>query len=235
MATAERFTARQQQELRELPELREKLVDYLQDAHALEHNVLRMLDSMLATTTDPETRERLQRHRMDTERHERMVRERLEAHGAGPSLMTEVPAVVGAWLKGVGDMMRPDKPGKNARDGFVTEHVEIAAYSLLEQLALRAGDLETARVARFILEDEQDMARCIAARWGRFVGLSLRDAGLPAGGGRGGAAGRAAGRGFVGGGVAARLGLFAAVLAVGVGGYLVSQALSRRPARGDGG
>src|SRR5439155_1867620 len=141
--------------------LEEKLVGYLQDAHALEQNVLRMIDSMIATTTDAAVLARLRLHRAETERHERIVRGRLEAHGAGPSLAAEVPAIMGAWLKGVGDLMRPDKPVKNARDAFVTEHVEIAAYALLERLAERAGDLETVRAARFIRDEEEMMARSI--------------------------------------------------------------------------
>jgi ferritin-like metal-binding protein YciE len=157
--------------------LEEKVIDYLQDAHAMEQNVVRMLESMMATTSDPEVLHQLKRHHMDTERHERMLRERLEALGSCPSLTAEVPAIFTAWMKGLGDRMRSDKPGKNARDGYITEHVEIAAYALLEQLADRAGDLETARVARFIREDEEEMARWIAARWGRFVDLTLEEGG----------------------------------------------------------
>jgi ferritin-like metal-binding protein YciE len=157
--------------------LEEKVIDYLQDCHAMEQNVLRMLDSMIATTSDSEVLHQLKRHRMDTERHEHMLRERLEALGSCPSLMAEVPAVFTAWLKGLGDRLRGDKPGKNARDGYITEHVEIAAYSLLEQLADRAGDLETARVARFIREDEEEMAQWIASRWGRFIDLTLEEGG----------------------------------------------------------
>jgi ferritin-like metal-binding protein YciE len=159
--------------------LEEKVIDYLQDAHAMEANVLRMLDSMISTTSDPEVLHQLKRHRMDTERHGRMLQERLEALGSGPSFTAEAPAILGAWLKGLADKVRTDKPGKNARDGYITEHVEIAAYSLLEQLADRAGDLETARVARFIRDDEVGMARWIADRWGRFIDLTLQEGNCP--------------------------------------------------------
>jgi ferritin-like metal-binding protein YciE len=158
--------------------LQEKVIDYLQDAHAMESNVLRMLDSMISTTNDPEVLHQLKRHRMDTERHGRMLRERLEALGRRVSLTEEVPAVLGAWLKGLADKLRTDKPGKNARDGFVTEHLEIAAYALLERLAERAGDLETARVARFIRDDEEEMARWIASQWDRFIDLTLEEGGF---------------------------------------------------------
>ena len=109
-------------------DLREKLIDYIQDAHAMEQNVLRMLDSMIATTKDNETVARLQQHRRESERHEQLMRGRLEALGKSPSMTAEATAIGGAMLKGVGDQMRTDKPGKNARDGYITEHTEIAAY-----------------------------------------------------------------------------------------------------------
>jgi ferritin-like metal-binding protein YciE len=159
-------------------DLREKLIDYLQDAHAMEQNVLRLLDSMISTTTDQETVARLKQHRGESEGHEQLIRGRLEAHGAAPSAVAEATAVFGALLKGAGDQVRPDKPAKNAKDGYVTEHLEIASYELLERLATRAGDPETAQVARTIRQDEEAMARWIAERWDKFVDLTLAEAGL---------------------------------------------------------
>src|SRR5215208_7114040 len=94
--------------------LREKLADYVEDAHAMEQNDLKMIDSMISTTDDPQMKEMLQTHKRKTE-----------------------------------------------------EHMEIAAYQLLERLADRAGDTETAEVARRNRADEEEMARRIDASWDR--------------------------------------------------------------------
>jgi ferritin-like metal-binding protein YciE len=158
--------------------IQDKLIDYLQDTHAMEQNVLRMLDGMIAQTTQPEALTQLRVHRLATERHERLVRERLEALGSGPSVLTDVPAIAGAWMKGLVDMLRSDKPGKMARDAYITEHVEIAAYALLERLAERAGDLQTTRLARDLGADERQMADWIEDHWDLFVDLTLEQAGI---------------------------------------------------------
>lgn len=158
--------------------LREKLVEYVEDAHAMERSVLRSLDSMIRTTDDPEIVEVLRHHKEETERHEQLLRERLQALGEDTSTRKEAQTVAGALLKGIGDVARTDKPGKNARDGYVTEHMEIAAYQLLERLAVRAGDSETAEVARRNRADEEAMARKIDANWDRFVDLTLAEAGI---------------------------------------------------------
>jgi len=158
--------------------LHEKLADYAEDAHAMEQNDLKMLDSMISTTDDPQVREMIEHHKGETEEHEQRLRERLEAMGRGTSTRKQAQAVGAALLKGVGDQARGDKAGKNARDGYMAEHLEIAAYQLLERLAQKAGDTETAEVARQNRADEEEMARRIDASWDRTLELTLEENGL---------------------------------------------------------
>jgi ferritin-like metal-binding protein YciE len=160
--------------------LQTKLGDYVEDAHAMETNVLQMLGSMISTTSDPEIRAELERHKEQTEAQEQRLRDRLEALGRSPSIRKETQTIVGALMKGVADQVRGDKPGKNARDGYVTEHMEIAAYELLERLAERAGDRETAEVARRNKREEEQMAEKIAANWDKFLDLTLDEEGIAA-------------------------------------------------------
>jgi ferritin-like metal-binding protein YciE len=155
--------------------LQQKLIDYIEDAHALEQNVSRMLDSMISTTDDPEITEMLRHHKEETERQEQRLRACLDALGAGTSTRKEAQTIVSALLKGTADQVRGDQAGKNARDGYVTEHMEIAAYQLLERLAERAGDTETAKVARQNRAEEEEMARKIDANWDRFLDLTLAE------------------------------------------------------------
>jgi ferritin-like metal-binding protein YciE len=158
---------------KEREDAREELVKHIDEAYAMEQNVLRMLDGMIETTDDSQMRRELQQHKRETERQAERLKERLEAHGEEPSTIKEAGGVLGALMKGVVDMARPDKPGRNARDGFATEHMEIASYELLERVAKRAGDTETAQVARQNRKEEREMARKIAASWDKVVDLTL--------------------------------------------------------------
>ena len=138
--------------------IQEKLVSYLKDTHALEQKSLQ--------TKDPRMRALFQHHHEETQEHKRLIRQRIEAHGQTVSKPKDLGGRFTAMAEGVGAMVGSDTPGRLARDGYVQEHTEVAAYELLCRVAERAGDTETAAVARQILQNEGQTAEKIAARLG---------------------------------------------------------------------
>ena len=158
--------------------IEEQLVKYIADAHALEQHVNAVLASALRMTDVPEVRGPVEHHKLETERHLRLLEERLQAHGASPSKVKDAGMALGALGLGIFERLRSDSVGKLARDAFVAEHLEIAAYEMLERVADRAGDKETADVARANKADEQAMAAKIAALWDLAVDLSLKEEGV---------------------------------------------------------
>jgi ferritin-like metal-binding protein YciE len=159
--------------------LNDQLVKHIDEAIAMEENVKRMLDGMIGTTDDPQVLDLLEHHKVETEEHSQRLRRRLEAHGASPSMAREATGILGALAKVPLDMVRGEKAGRNARDAYATEHMEIAAYQLLERVALRAGDEETAEVARRNRAEEEAMARKLDEHWDLFAEQSLREEGIP--------------------------------------------------------
>ena len=168
-----RAPAQRKEEDVTVDQARDQLIKHLDEGIAMEQNVVRMLDSMIQTTDDQEIKEALRQHKLETERHSDLLRERLESHGASPSIVREAGGILGAMMKGVLDLTRSERAGRNARDAYATEHMEIASYELLERIARRAGDEETAEVARRNRGDEERMAQTIAENWDRFAELSL--------------------------------------------------------------
>jgi ferritin-like metal-binding protein YciE len=158
-------------------QLKDQLVKHLDEALAMEQNVLRMLDGMIETTDDDEITSELRQHKLETEQHAERLERRLGAYDASPSTVREAAGIMGALLKSVVDMTRQEKAGRNARDGYATEHLEIASYELLERVAVKAGDEETAEVARQNRADEEKMAKKIESNWDKFAELSLKEQG----------------------------------------------------------
>ena len=136
----------------------ESLVKHIDEAYAMEQDVLRMLDGMIESTDDPQMRKDLEQHKQETEQQAERLKARLEAHDASPSMVREAGGIVGALMKGVVDLARSEKAARNARDGYATEHMEIASYQLLERVATSAGYEQTAYVARDNRAEEEAMA-----------------------------------------------------------------------------
>jgi ferritin-like metal-binding protein YciE len=146
----------------------QKVMQYLDEAHATELALVRVLQSQIAMTPGGSYRDGLERHLDETRDHARRVSARLEELGrSGNPLAAAVgvfEAVIGqavALGKTPFDLLRgsggEEKVLKNAKDACATEALEIATYTALERLASSVGDDETARLAASIRADEERM------------------------------------------------------------------------------
>jgi len=152
-----------------MSQIDQKIVQYLNEAHATEVALVRVLQSQIAMTPRGSYRDALETHLGETQNHARRVEQRLSALNAGgsnplTSAVGVVETVIGQALalgKTPFDLLRgsggEEKVLKNAKDACATEALEIATYTSLERLAKTAGDDETEKLAASILADEERM------------------------------------------------------------------------------
>lgn len=143
-------------------DIQEQIVKYLTDMHSTEENAATQLRSGAEAVQDERLAQVLREHLMETEEHERLVRERLEAIGASPSKLKDMAQKGIASLAGGVAGAAPDTTGKIAIQAFATEHLEIASYRSLRAVAQHAGDQETVALADRILAQEQAAARKVS-------------------------------------------------------------------------
>jgi len=156
-------------------DLQTQLIKYLTDAHSIEHQALIQMKMAPGMAGDSEIAAAFELHRTETEEHERLVDERLSALGGSPSKLKDVAGIVTGVGFGLFAKLQPDTPGKLITHAFSYEHMELAAYDMLARVADRAGDAETAQVARRIEEQERAMAERVAGLFDRAVEASLRE------------------------------------------------------------
>jgi UDP-glucose 4-epimerase len=148
-------------------ELPIRLDRYLADAHAIEKQGLQLLETAPRIVEDAELREFFNGHLRQSEEHEQLLRERLEARGAKPSKAKDATLRLGGLQVGAFFAAQPDTTAKLTGFAFAFEHLEIAAYELLERVARRAGDKKVVAVAEQILAEERAAAGNLASRWDR--------------------------------------------------------------------
>ncbi len=146
----------------------QKVVQYLNEAHASEHALVRVLQSQIAMTPRGSYRSGLEKHLEETRNHAERVGRRLQELGQGGNPMAAIVGVVETAIgqalalgKTPFDLLRgsggEEKVLKNAKDACATEALEIATYTALERLARSVGDDQTQKLAASILADEERM------------------------------------------------------------------------------
>src|SRR5919112_5638920 len=153
----------------------DQLIKYLTDAHSIEEQAIAQMRAAPDLAGDPGLADAFRAHLNETERHERLVRERLDAHGASPSKLKDAVMAVGGKGFVLFARSQPDTTGKLTAHALSYEHLELASYELLMRVAQRAGDTETERVAREIRDEEEAMAARLEAATDQAVEASLRE------------------------------------------------------------
>jgi ferritin-like metal-binding protein YciE len=145
-----------------------KLVQYVNEAHATEVALVRVLQEQIAMTPRGRYRTALEKHLRETRSHaDRLAERRGELQAGGNplgSLVGFAQDAVGqalALAKAPLDMVRgsggEEKVLKNAKDACASEALEIATYIALEHVARALGDERTAELAASIRADEEAM------------------------------------------------------------------------------
>ncbi len=145
------------------------VIEYLQQARAVEGALAQTLAAHIALTPHGRYRNALERHLTETREHARRVDQRLRELGERRSILTVgaglaqvLAGQVIATAKAPIDVLRrprgEEKLLDNARDELVSEALEIAVYTMLEQAAQEAEDGQTQRLAASVLRDEERMS-----------------------------------------------------------------------------
>jgi ferritin-like metal-binding protein YciE len=146
----------------------QKVVQYLNEAHASEMALARDLQAQIALTPAGSYRSGLEKHLRETEDHAERIERRLGELGEGSNaLLAGLGLVESAFAQTVAFWKVPlnlvrgtggeEKVLKNAKDSCAAEALEIATYTALEKLASDVGDDTTAKLAASIRADEERM------------------------------------------------------------------------------
>jgi ferritin-like metal-binding protein YciE/nucleoside-diphosphate-sugar epimerase len=148
-------------------QLESALLAYLRDVHALEGQAVKLLEAGAERVDDEHLEAAFRGHLAETRDHQARVEGLLEERGARPSLFKDAILKAGGLNLSAFFGAQPDSTTKLAGFAFAFEHLEVAAYELLQRVATRAGDEGVVATAEEILAEERQAAERVAASWNR--------------------------------------------------------------------
>lgn len=146
-------------------EMKENLLDWLRDAHAMEEQAEKMLTKTAERLENyPELRNRIEQHIEETRQQARLIHQCITRLGGDTSIVKDTAAKMMAMAQGMSGLFVSDEVVKASLASYTFEHMEIASYRALIVAAEACGDLETKRVCEQILPQEEAMANWLAER-----------------------------------------------------------------------
>jgi ferritin-like metal-binding protein YciE len=156
-------------------DLRDKLVTYIQDAYAMENQIVEVLEKHEKQAQNfPDIQGMIHQHLEETKQHRQRMEECLANYNEKPSTMKGAGSNLVGNLLGMLSAGRTDTLAKNTRDEYVTEHLEIAAYGLLIATAEAYGDQGTIQACTLNLRDEVRTASLLEQQFPRIAMLALQ-------------------------------------------------------------
>jgi ferritin-like metal-binding protein YciE len=170
------------------------LVKYLNEAYGKEKQLETVLQAQIGRTQNMPIKKRLREHLKETKAHARAVSSRIKALGGkadagnvpGPEALGEAVTAVtslankaAAAAKGPVQVLRgtgvADNELRNMRDAFWNEAEEIAHYTVIEAVADKLGDKETAKLAKQIRREEERMQAFLGRQLTTLAGAVIRE------------------------------------------------------------
>lgn len=139
---------------------REHLLDWLRDAHAMEHQTETLLKGQAERMNDyPELKSLIQVHRDTTLSHQEVIRSCINRLGGETSSIKDITGKILATGQNLIGSAMSDEVIKGAMTLYVFSHIAISSYTVIIAAARLIHDTETVTACTFILEDEISISK----------------------------------------------------------------------------
>ena len=138
---------------------KEQLVTWLNDAHAMERSLEKILeDHVKHAAPFPDVRDRLEEHLLATRRHAMRLAQAIQAMGGQVSQMRTVLANTMGRLEGMSTVLFKDERVKDLLADYAAEQFEVGCYTALIAAAEEFGETEVVELCRKNLHEDEAMA-----------------------------------------------------------------------------
>lgn len=141
-------------------QIREHLLDWLRDAHAMENQMETLLKGQFDRLEHyAELKAAIQTHLEATRTHQLNLRNNIERLGGDTSMVKDLGAKLMATGQNLVGSTMSDEVVKGAMTLYVFTHVAISSYTVLSAAADLYGDVDVKRLSEKALDDEMGMSQ----------------------------------------------------------------------------